>query len=165
LDGNDVWTRRIAAGRQVVFYDQRGTGKSQRVAEGAAQTMAAQVGDLDAVRGQLGFDKVDLAGDSYGGLLAMAYVAAHPEHVRRLILSDSAPPAWKDMVHLLPQVFPDIEEQDAEITKKQSDPEKGGAGAADQSLPHDLLQRGFDAYVPGGNRGSGQHAEGGGCGL
>lgn len=130
---NDVWTRQIAAGRQVVFYDQRGTGKSQRVAERAAQTMAAQVGDLDAVRGQLGFDKVDLAGDSYGGLLAMAYVAAHPEHVRRLILSDSAPPAWKDMVHLLPQVFPDIEEQDAEITKKQSDPEKA---AQEQLINH-----------------------------
>ena len=130
---NDVWTRRIAAGRQVVFYDQRGTGKSQRVAEGAVQTMAAQVGDLDAVRAQLGFDKVDLAGDSYGGLLAMAYVAAHPEHVRRLILSDSAPPAWKDMVHLLPQVFPDIEEQDAEIAKKQADPEKA---AQEQLINH-----------------------------
>jgi proline iminopeptidase len=130
---NDVWTRRIAAGRQVVFYDQRGTGKSQRVADGAAQTMAAQVDDLDAVRAQLGFEKVDLAGDSYGGLLAMAYVAAHPEHVRRLILSDSAPPAWKDMVHLLPQVFPDIEEQDAEIAKKQSDPDKA---AQEQLINH-----------------------------
>jgi proline iminopeptidase len=130
---NDVWTRRIAAGRQVVFYDQRGTGKSQRLVEGAPQTMAAQVGDLDAVRAKLGFEKVDLAGDSYGGLLAMAYVASHPEHVRRLILSDSAPPAWKDMVHLLPDVFPDIEEQDAEIGKKQTDPDKA---AQEQLINH-----------------------------
>lgn len=114
---NDVWPR-LAQSRQIVFYDQRGTGKSQRVSPNASQGMDAQVADLEAVRAHLGFEKVDLVGDSYGGLLAMAYVAAHSERVRKLVLSDSAPPAWKDIVHLLPQVFPDVEEQDAAIGKK-----------------------------------------------
>ena len=114
---NDVWTR-LSQGRQIVFYDQRGTGKSQRMNPNASQGMEAQVADLEAVRAHLGFDKVDLVGDSYGGLLSMAYVVAHPEHVRKLVLSDAAPPAWKDIVHLLPQVFPDIEEQDALIQQK-----------------------------------------------
>jgi proline iminopeptidase len=114
---NDVWVR-LAKGRQVVFYDQRGTGKSKTVRTGAPQSVDAQVADLEAVRAHFGFEKVDLAGDSFGGFLSIAYAAAHPEHVHKLILSDSAPPALKDIVHLLPQVFPDIEEQDAELTKK-----------------------------------------------
>src|ERR1700674_2999932 len=63
-------------------------------------------------------------GDSYGGMIAMAYAAAHPEHVSRLILSDSPAPSWKTMVHLLPQVFPDREEQgEADGKKLAADPE------------------------------------------
>src|ERR1700748_2304074 len=69
---NDVWPR-LSQGRQVIFYDQRGTGKSQRVSPNASQSMEAQVADLEAVRLHLGFEKVDLVGDSYGGLLSMAY--------------------------------------------------------------------------------------------
>ncbi|TCK73620.1 alpha/beta fold hydrolase [Acidipila rosea] len=129
---NDVWTR-LSRTRQIVFYDQRGTGKSQHMKSDASQGMDAQVADLDAVRSHLGFDKVDLVGDSYGGLLSMAYVVAHPEHVRRLVLSDSAPPAWKEIVHLLPDVFPDIEEQDAAIQKKLGDTD---AAAQAQLLNH-----------------------------
>ena len=114
---NDVW-QRIARHRLVVLYDQRGTGASKHLQPGAPQTMDAQVADLEAIRASLGLQKFALVGDSYGGLLAMAYAAAHPEHVAMLVLSDSAAPAWKSMVHLLPQVFPDIEEQDAAQEKK-----------------------------------------------
>jgi proline iminopeptidase len=103
---NDVWDR-LSKGRQIIFYDQRGTGASKLLKSDASQTMAAQVADLDAVRDHLHLPTVDLVGDSYGGLIAMAYTAAHPEHVHKLILSDSAAPAWKDIVHLFPQVFPD----------------------------------------------------------
>lgn len=117
---NDVWTR-LAEKRQVVFYDQRGTGGSKHVQPGAPQTIDAAVVDLEAVRAHFGFEKVDLVGDSFGGFLAMAYASAHPERVHKLVLSDSAPPAMKDIVHLLPQVFPDIEEQDAELQKNLGD--------------------------------------------
>src|ERR1700744_917327 len=44
---NDVWDR-LAKGRKIVFYDQRGTGKSTRLSEGAPQTMEAQIADLEA---------------------------------------------------------------------------------------------------------------------
>lgn len=113
---NDMW-KRVALGRLVVFYDQRGTGASRPVAPGASQGMDAQVADLEAVRAKLGLEKFALVGDSYGGLIAMAYAAAHPDRVAKLVLSDSAAPAWKDIVHLLPQVFPDIEEEDAAEAK------------------------------------------------
>jgi proline iminopeptidase len=109
---NDVWER-VARNRLVVLYDQRGTGASKRLQSGAPQSMDAQVADLEAVRQTLGLAKFALVGDSYGGLLAMAYAASHPEHVGKLVLSDSPGPSWTSIVHLLPEVFPDIEEQNA----------------------------------------------------
>jgi len=120
---NDLW-QRVAARRLVVLYDQRGTGASKHLQTNAPQTMDAQVADLEAIRKALALDHVAVLGDSYGGMIAMAYAAAHPERVARLILSDSAAPSWKSMVHLLPQVFPDREEQgEAESKKLAADPE------------------------------------------
>ena len=112
---NDVW-QRLAVGRQVVFYDQRGNGRSTRLAEGAAQTMDAQVADLDAVRAALHADKIDLLGDSFGGFVVLAYTLAHPEHVRRLIVSDGLP-GWPAIVHPLPEIFPDLDAADAAARK------------------------------------------------
>jgi proline iminopeptidase len=109
---NDVWER-IASKRLVVFYDQRGTGASKHLQPGASQSMDAQVADLEAVRQKLELAKVVLVGDSYGGLLSMAYAASHPDHVAKLVLSDSPGPSWKSIVHLLPEVFPDVQEQNA----------------------------------------------------
>jgi proline iminopeptidase len=120
---NDLW-QRVALHRLVILYDQRGTGASKHVQPNAPQTMEAQVADLDAIRGTLALERVAVLGDSYGGMIAMAYAAAHPEHVARLILSDSAAPSWKGLVHLLPQVFPDREEQGEQEAKKLvADPE------------------------------------------
>ena len=126
---NDMW-QRVAATNFVVFYDQRGTGASKHLQPNAPQTMDAQVADLEAIRAELHLEHVALVGDSYGGLLAIAYAAAHPEHVGRLVLSDTLP-SWKSIVHLFPDVFPDIEEQaDADDKRLAADPE----AAAQQSL-------------------------------
>ena len=126
---NDMW-QQVAAHRLVVFYDQRGTGASKLLQPAAPQTMEAQVADLEAVRAALHLDKAAFVGDSYGGLLAIAYAQAHPEHVAKLVLSDTLP-AWKSIVHLFPDVFPDIEEQAAADDKRlAANPE----AAAQQSL-------------------------------
>lgn len=84
--------------------------------------MDAQVADLDAVRAHLHLDQVDLVGDSYGGLLSMAYAAAHPEHVHKLVLSDSAAPNLSQMKRTLPDVFPDIIAREQLETAKLTDP-------------------------------------------
>jgi proline iminopeptidase len=89
--------------------------------------MDVQVADLEAVRAHFGIEKVALVGDSYGGFLVMAYAAAHPEHVAKLVLSDSPPPSFKTMVHLLPQTFPDIEEEDAVAGKKLGEDSEAAA--------------------------------------
>jgi proline iminopeptidase len=121
---NDLW-QKVAAHRLVVLYDQRGLGVSKRMQSNAPQTMAAQVADLDAIRAALSLNHIAVLGDSFGGMIAMAYAAAHPDHVARLILSDSAAPSWKSLEHVLPQVFPDQEEKGEAETKKlaATDPE------------------------------------------
>jgi len=131
---NDVWER-IAKNRLVVFYDQRGIGASKRMQPGVSQatldqSLPAQVADLEAVRQALGLGKVALVGDSYGGLLAMAYAAAHPEHVAKLVLSDSPGPSWKSIVHVLPEVFPDIEEQGEQEQKRLGSASDAASDAA-----------------------------------
>jgi len=145
---NDVWTR-LSHNRQIVFYDQRGTGKSKRVSPDVPFGMDAQVADMEAVRAKFGLQKFDLVGDSYGGLLAMAYAAAHPEHIEKLILSDSAAPAWKDIVRVLPDVFPDVLEQ---ITAREKS--ATGTDAADQRIRDHFLMLFYseanrDAYLAG----------------
>jgi proline iminopeptidase len=146
---NDVWTR-LSHHHQIVLYDQRGTGKSKHVKPDASWGMDAQVADMEAIRAKFGFQKFDLVGDSYGGLLAMAYAAAHPEHIEKLILSDSAAPAWKDIVRVLPDVFPDVLEQIAAREKNRT----GSPDAADQRIRDHFLMLFYseanrDAYLAG----------------
>ncbi len=47
--------------------------------------------DLDDVRAALGYEKVDLAGGSYGTRAALVYMKRHPEHVRAAVLEGVAP--------------------------------------------------------------------------
>ena len=166
---NDLW-QQVGRDRLTILYDQRGTGASKRVAMGAPQTMDAQVADLEAVRGHFGIEKVALVGDSYGGFLVMAYAAAHPEHVAKLVLSDSPPPSFKTMVHLLPQTFPDIEEEDEAEAKKLGEDSDAAAQAglrnhfrmifySPEKRDEYMAKMGDLGYEPAVARGVGQSAE------
>ncbi len=127
---NDTWLR-ISAQRQVIFYDQRGDGASPLTNPAASQSMDAQVSDLDAIREHLHFNKIDLCGDSFGGLLVIAYAAAHPEHVHKLIISDGLP-SRKAIVHLFPQVYPD--KMEAFAAAERSSVHANAEDAAKQAL-------------------------------
>ncbi|HEY5113526.1 MAG TPA: alpha/beta fold hydrolase [Coriobacteriia bacterium] len=101
-----IW-RELETRRQVIFYDQRGTGRSSRLAAGQSCGLADQLTDLHALRQHLGFEQVDLLGHSFGGLLAMAYSARYPQHVHKLILVGSVAPKLDDTVFLFEQVSPE----------------------------------------------------------
>jgi proline iminopeptidase len=101
----------LARQRKVVFYDQRGNGRSGALKAGQSCTLADQIEDLEAVRAHLGVDKIDLLGHSWGGFLVMAYAARHPEHIRHLITVDSAAPKWTDTVTLFKDIFPEGQER------------------------------------------------------
>jgi proline iminopeptidase len=101
----------LAKSRRVVFYDQRGNGRSGALKPGQSCTLADQIDDLEAVRAHLGADKIDLLGHSWGGYLVMAYAARHPAHIRHLITVDSAAPKWSETVFLFKDIFPEGQER------------------------------------------------------
>ena len=104
--GDPVWER-LEKTRRVIFYDQRGNGRSSKVKPGDSCNLADQIADLDALRTHLGLDRVDLLGHSWGGYLVMAYSARHPEHIRRLVIVDSAGPKISDTRSLYNDIFPE----------------------------------------------------------
>ncbi len=73
----------------VIFYDQRGCGRSTGEINADTITMEAFVNDLEAIRQAFKFDKISVLGHSWGGFLAMQYAIAYPEKVEKLILSNS----------------------------------------------------------------------------
>ena len=105
-DKTSAWDM-LAKQRRVVFYDQRGNGRSGALKPGQPCGLAEQIDDLEAVRAHLGVDKIDLLGHSWGGFLAMAYAARHPAHIRHLITVGSAAPKWSDTVSLFKDIFPE----------------------------------------------------------
>ncbi|MCP2321754.1 proline iminopeptidase [Hamadaea flava] len=77
----------LGASHPVVYYDQRGCGRS---GPAPGYSMEALVADLDGLIGALDLDAVTVAGFSFGGQVAAEYAVRHPASVRRLILV--APP-------------------------------------------------------------------------
>ena len=80
----------LSSDHLVVFYDQRGTGLSPRVAEEDV-TVESFIADLDAFvthygRGQ----QVSLIGHSWGAMLASAYVGRYPGKVDKIVLAEPA---------------------------------------------------------------------------
>lgn len=131
---SDAWDK-LAGGRRVVFYDQRGTGRSSALKPGQSCTLADQVADLEALRAKLGVAQIDLLGHSWGGYLVMAYSARHPEHVAHLIIADSAAPKWTETDFIFKYIFPETVEQQAKFDFVEA---LGDTGAAGRSM-HEYL--------------------------
>jgi proline iminopeptidase len=83
----------LPSGYRSIAFEQRGTGRSRpQPLDLASLTIPAVVQDLESLRVRLQQDRLTLLGHSWGGMLAMAYAAAHPDHVDRLILVGSGGP-------------------------------------------------------------------------
>lgn len=83
----------LAIGRELIYYDQRGGGRSP-VAREVPVGWTEQVADLEALRGEWKLDRLTIAGYSWGALLALLYALEHQERVGRLALVSPAP-AWR----------------------------------------------------------------------
>src|SRR5262249_61768383 len=77
---------------QLVFFDHRGQGRSAR-GDAARYVLDENVEDMEALRRHLGLGPIVSIGTSYGGMVAMAHAARHPEAVSHLILIATAAPA------------------------------------------------------------------------
>jgi proline-specific peptidase len=82
--------------RRVVFYDQLGSGGSDRPDDLSLWRIERFMAEVDAVRDALGLDRIHLFGSSWGGMLAMQYVLDNPRLPVGLIMAGSpaSAPAW-----------------------------------------------------------------------
>jgi pimeloyl-ACP methyl ester carboxylesterase len=106
-------------GRDLVVFDQRGTGQSAElfcpglgshnlpdlgVGRCAARlgsirgffSTSESVSDIEAVRRAIGVDKIDLYGVSYGTKVALDYAIRYPQHIDRLVLDSVVMPGELD---------------------------------------------------------------------
>jgi pimeloyl-ACP methyl ester carboxylesterase/DNA-binding CsgD family transcriptional regulator len=93
----------LARGHTVVRYDRLGTGLSDRERPPEGMTLDCELRTLEAVVDDLGFERLDLFGLSYGGCLAAAYAGRHPGRVGRIVVfgafargADLAPAAVRE---------------------------------------------------------------------
>ncbi|MHB8790296.1 MAG: alpha/beta fold hydrolase [Desulfobulbaceae bacterium] len=84
----------LTRNRTVIYYDQRGNGRSQLLPAAEQLTITKHVQDLEAVRRHFHLAKMNLLGNSWGGLLAGFYAVAHPERVERMVLHSPASPSF-----------------------------------------------------------------------
>lgn len=77
-----------AKGRDLYFYDQSGTGLSDRRAYPKDTSLHGHIEDLyEIISKQLKAKKVALVGHSYGAQIATGFAVAHPELIEKLVLS------------------------------------------------------------------------------
>jgi proline iminopeptidase len=79
----------LARTHRLIFYDQRGSGRSTLTTNVTANQ---HVDDLDALRRRLRVRRLTLLGHSWGAGLTALYAIAHRDRVDRMILADAIPP-------------------------------------------------------------------------
>src|SRR4029077_12309491 len=99
----------LGATRTLILLDPRGTAGSSEPADDSAYETSDYVADVEELREHLGVEQLDLLGHSHGGVVALAYGAAHPKRVRSLIAADA-------LVRLHP------EEQEALMERHRDEP-------------------------------------------
>ena len=126
---------RFANSYHLVYYDQRGRGRSAAGWSPEDVSWATDLTDLESVRQQLQLDPTILLGHSQAGLLALEYALRYPQRVSRLILLNPAPASseeWarvgKDWNERYPARAQELEAVYASATYAEGDPDAEEAG-------------------------------------
>lgn len=83
---------------RLIYYDQRGRGKSAEHVVPEDVTLASEIDDLDKVRQHAELESVGLLGHSWGAVLALEYALRYPTRVSHLVLMNPAPASTRDVV-------------------------------------------------------------------
>lgn len=133
---------------QMIFYDQRGGGRSKS-ADRSPVTWHTHVSDLDAVIQEKSLDPATLVGYSWGGLLAMLFAIESAggratSRVARLVLIDPAP-VNREHRRQFEAEFARRQNSDV-VTKLRADLAASGLRESD---PEAFRQRSFELSVAG----------------
>lgn len=138
----------LAKNHELIFYDQRGGGRSRHDDEGAI-TWQTQVGDLAAVTKEFFLEAPSIVGYSWGGLLALLYaIEAAGKRV-------PVPPARLALIDPAPITRRYREEFEAEFNRRQQGDRIRGmrdelaASGLRETDPEAYRQRAFELSVAG----------------
>lgn len=112
----------LARHNELVFIDERGSGRSQKLGDPAGYTVDNMVEDVEDVREALDLGKITLLGHSAGGVLAQAYALKYQKYLTHLILCSTFP-STKQMNEVLARIK---ENMSPELRDKIDGMEKAG---------------------------------------
>jgi proline iminopeptidase len=72
--------------QRVIFFDQRGSGKSTPYGSLEHNTTAYLIEDIEKIAGHLGLERCIVYGGSWGSCLGLAYALKYPKRVHALVL-------------------------------------------------------------------------------
>lgn len=120
---------------QRVFLEQRGTGRSKLPEMTSTNmTLRLAVEDLEALRLHLKQERLFLVGHSWGGMLAMAYAAAYPNRIDRMILIGPGGPTLEYMEWLGDNIAARMRPEDVAATEYWAEAAKRGVDEDKASL-------------------------------
>jgi pimeloyl-ACP methyl ester carboxylesterase len=110
-------------GRRVVFYDQLGSGESDRPDDLSLWTVDTFLDQLRSVRAGLGLAEIHLFGSSWGGMLALEYTLTGSDGLASLVLNSTptSAPRWAEETQRLAAALPaglDDKQAEAEFRRR-----------------------------------------------
>jgi proline iminopeptidase len=109
---------------RVIYYDQRGGGRSTLPDDPKLLTIDHHVRDLEALRQHLGLERVTLLAHSFGPAIAARYAIRYPERVERMIFLSPIPPVKGKF----------FEEYGASLQKRLTDEQRARAGELQKAM-------------------------------
>lgn len=91
---------RLSDSYRLIYYDQRGRGKSASNVRPEDVTLASDIADLEKVRQSFHLESATLLGHSWGTVIALEYALKYPERVSHLILMNPSPASREDYLQL-----------------------------------------------------------------
>ena len=82
----------FATQNTLVYYDQRGTGRSEATLDSDAISLDTFVDDIDDLRQTLEYDRITLLAHSFGALIGLAYARKYPLNLDGLVLMNPVEP-------------------------------------------------------------------------
>lgn len=73
----------------LIYFDGYGRGKSDTATDVKEYSLARDIDDLEGLRIALHYEKWDVLGHSYGGLVAQGYALKYPSRVSHLVLANT----------------------------------------------------------------------------
>jgi proline iminopeptidase len=73
----------------LVYFDAFGRGKSDTAKDVKEYTLERDIEDIEGLRQAMHFDKINVLGHSYGGVVAQGYAVKYPQHIKHLILANT----------------------------------------------------------------------------